>query len=1017
MDCLDETDLLRLVDGSLPAARREQSEHHLRECDTCRRVVAALAELQAGPRWENSTGPVAAHPTPDLLAVGTSLGRYELRERIGIGGMGVVYAAHDAVLDRMVALKLLWREETLADQTAGRLRAEAQALARVRDPHVVTVHEVSTLGDQVFMTMELVEGSTLAGWLRAERRSWRQVLDVFRRAGQGLAAAHAAGLVHRDFKPGNVLLGSNGRVQVTDFGLAQAQPLVGQGHGGGVATETLSRAGTPAYMAPEQLASGQTSPRADQYSFCVSLFEGLHGHRPFAATRTEELLAEMQRGPEWPRSAIPSWLRQALVTGLQFDPARRFESMPALLAALDPLPHSRRRAMVGAAVFGLVSLLGGFALNAVLSRPSPSCQDAARRLDGVWDRARRQEVQDAFGHLTESFAPASFRATVVALDGYADRWAAAYREVCAARGQNLGAADPQLRCLQIRRQQLGELVRVLSHPDVRIAEGAVAAAQSLASPQICTDALALASRNDDAPLAPEAAALGGEVAQVKASGDLGLDDQAIEAAHRVTRRAQELRLPRVEAAARIFAGRSQLRLVQLDAAGQNLEEALVLATAAGDPELIARAWTELVALRGARQDEHGYEHAARMARAAVGSLLSPEADLLVEPEIALGQARTRSRRYREALEALDRAVALGDSRAEVSLRPRLESVLVRSTTYLALDRLADASADSERALGLVEATLGTDHPWRIRALIGAGLLEEDVGRPALALPFYTRAVELAEKAIGPVHPTTAHALVRAGAMLLMQHRLDEARAALVRAEDIERRYYPSTHLTRADLGFLLGSIDWQRDRSAAANEALRALTETERRRNPAGPAWVAFGMSVAENDLELHRVDRATRLLDELRPFTRDRGEMYRAVMLDLDGRAALARRDYREGLETLETAIRIYGGLKAQDGLLYADALKHRSLALQALGRVDEAIAGLEQVGRIQEQQESLEQLAQTRFLLARALWAEPGRRTESLRLAQVALEGTRIAVRRRAVDAWLRARIPAVARAPRMP
>ncbi|HZW89671.1 MAG TPA: serine/threonine-protein kinase, partial [Myxococcaceae bacterium] len=260
MDCLDETELLAMVDGSLPVARRERSEHHLRECDTCRRVVAALAELQGGRGWDTSTGPVAAHSALDLLAVGTSLGRYELRERIGIGGMGVVYAAHDAVLDRMVALKLLWREGEHAEETAGRLRAEAQALARVRDPHVVTVHEVSTLGDQVFMTMELVEGGTLAAWLRAERRRWKEVLDVFRRAGQGLSAAHDAGLVHRDFKPGNVLLGSNGRVLVTDFGLAQAQPATGQGHRGGIQADTLSRAGTPAYMAPEQLASGQTSP-------------------------------------------------------------------------------------------------------------------------------------------------------------------------------------------------------------------------------------------------------------------------------------------------------------------------------------------------------------------------------------------------------------------------------------------------------------------------------------------------------------------------------------------------------------------------------------------------------------------------------------------------------------------------------------------------------------------------------------------------------------------------------------
>src|SRR5262249_20083094 len=173
MACLDETEMLALVDGSLPPTRREQSEHHLRECDTCRRVVAALADLQRSRAWEGPSDPAATHAAPDLPAEGTSLGRYELRERLGMGGRGVVYAAREPVLARMVALKLLWSEGgELAEKTADRLRAEAQALARIRDPHVVTVHEVSTLGDQVFMTMELVDGGTLVGWLRAQRRSW-----------------------------------------------------------------------------------------------------------------------------------------------------------------------------------------------------------------------------------------------------------------------------------------------------------------------------------------------------------------------------------------------------------------------------------------------------------------------------------------------------------------------------------------------------------------------------------------------------------------------------------------------------------------------------------------------------------------------------------------------------------------------------------------------------------------------------------------------------------------------------
>jgi eukaryotic-like serine/threonine-protein kinase len=286
------------------------------------------------PGW-SGTGPV--------LERGDVLGRYFILDRLGSGGMGIVYAAYDPELDRKVAIKLL-RPGRAGAEAGARLLREAQAMARLSHPNVLAVHDVGTFGDQVFVAMELVDGADLRQWLAASPRSEREVLDVFLKAGRGLAAAHAAGLVHLDFKPANVLVGRDGRVRVADFGLAQAEG--GEESGG---------AGTRGYMAPEQLTSQPVDARTDQFSFCVSLYEALYGARPFAPDSFE-----VEDSP--PGSRVPIRLRRLLLRGLAPDPAGRFASMDDLLAALenDPRPVRRRWAMtlaltavVGSALLGL----------------------------------------------------------------------------------------------------------------------------------------------------------------------------------------------------------------------------------------------------------------------------------------------------------------------------------------------------------------------------------------------------------------------------------------------------------------------------------------------------------------------------------------------------------------------------------------------------------------------------------------------------------------------------------------
>ena len=339
--------------------------------------------------------------TPATLAAGARIGRYLVLDRVGSGAMGVVYGAYDPELDRKVALKLLDGDGASQEPIArARLLREAKAMARLTHPNVVVVHDVGVFEGRVFLAMEFLGGGTLKSWLAARPRSSREVTEVFAAAGRGLGAAHAAGLVHRDFKPENVLLDKEGRPRVVDFGLARdassadpidedagraaslrsslsrplpaltlAPPAEGSGETTGNPLGTLTRSGvimgTPAYMAPEQFLGEPTNEQTDQFSFCVALYEALYGERPFTGEPLLRLVNNIIEGrlPPAPENReVPAWIRRVVARGLQGDPAQRWPSMAVLIAALedDPAARRRRRILVGlAVVLVLASLITG----------------------------------------------------------------------------------------------------------------------------------------------------------------------------------------------------------------------------------------------------------------------------------------------------------------------------------------------------------------------------------------------------------------------------------------------------------------------------------------------------------------------------------------------------------------------------------------------------------------------------------------------------------------------------------
>jgi hypothetical protein len=320
-------------------------------------------------KLSTSDEPVA---TPVAVERGDKIGRFVVLETLGVGGMGVVVAAYDPELDRKVALKLLRPDVAPSEGTSAaraRLLREAKAMAKLRHPSVVTVFEVGEFQGQVFLAMEYVPGTTLSQWCalrREDKGGWQGILAAFAEAGRGLRAAHERGLVHRDFKPANVLVGED-RVQVTDFGIAsidgrelvdapRLQRDIGPEDPTAV-SESGVVLGTAPYMAPELHDGSPADEKTDQFAFCVALFECLYGERPFKGDGTLEVSDSISKGrlqsPD-NRGDVPDWVHKAILRGLAHDPDHRWPSMEELvdtLASPETAEVGRRvRVAIGVAI-------------------------------------------------------------------------------------------------------------------------------------------------------------------------------------------------------------------------------------------------------------------------------------------------------------------------------------------------------------------------------------------------------------------------------------------------------------------------------------------------------------------------------------------------------------------------------------------------------------------------------------------------------------------------------------------
>ncbi|MEX1368416.1 MAG: serine/threonine-protein kinase [Nannocystaceae bacterium] len=905
------------------------------------------------------------------------LGRYVIMGTLGRGGMGVVFKAFDPALDRRVALKVLHKE--LDEQHTTRLLREAQALAKLSHPNVVQVYEVGEVEGQTFVAMELVTGQTLREWMRREPRpSWRACVEVFVQLGTGLAAAHARGLVHRDFKPGNAILDEEGRARVLDFGLArqasedfddessivrartdqhEAVPLDVS------LTNTGAVLGTPAYMPPEQMMGREADARSDQFSLCVALYEALYGERPYEGSSMMALMMSMQHGgirPVPKGSDVPARLRVVLQRGLAPEPEQRWPTMEELLAELRTVIAPRRGrwlALGGGIALGLGLLGAGLAYEADMGQ---RCTGAEAQLDGVWDDARREAVKAAILGTELSYAPETWERVEPLLDAYADAWADKHTEVCeatAVRGElSAEALDLRMACLGRRRTALRAAVDVLAEAEAEteVVDNAVELVASLPGVTRCDDLNHLEQQDqrvpppEDPQVASEVEALREELATVEAKTKAGLYAEALARVEPMVQRAEVLDYPPLLAEAEVRWGAVLERSGRYEDAERILEQAHGRALRHGHDEVVLDAVEMLTSVVG-----------VRLARSAEGRMLAQMSIALAEyagdaselssslnnmGSVCFGQGEyEEARRYLER--ALDvREAALGVGRPEVA-----NSMTNLGTVYFVQGRYEEARRYLERALKIQEEALGAGHPDVAANLNALGSVYYEQGEYEPAQRYLERALHVQEEALGAEHPDLAMSLINLGNVDYRQGNYDEAGALYGRALRIQAVSLGSGHPDLASSLNSLGNVYYSRGEYEEAEAHFeRSLRIRE----------VALG---GEHP-------RLATCLNNL------------GNVCDSQGRYEDALGYYGRALEIEEKALGVDHPLVAFSLVGLANVALKMGKPVLAREHAERAVS-IRDEGKVPP-----EELAEARLVLARALWDERSERSRAVLLAEQA-------------------------------
>jgi serine/threonine protein kinase/tetratricopeptide (TPR) repeat protein len=921
---------------------------------------------------------------PDIEGSGTpKIARFTVLRRIGEGGMGVVFAAYDEELDRKLAIKLLRSKHRSDDRSRARLLREAQALARLSHPNVVGVHEVGEWRGEVYLAMEFVPGETLRRWL-VRPRPWLEIVDVLIQAGRGLQAAHEAGLIHRDFKPDNVMVGEDRRVRVLDFGLVRAsedssahderaerpEDVATVLHPLALSlTRVGSLLGTPIYMSPEQHVGAPATASGDQFSFCVTAFEALFGRRPFVG---DSLIALIEAARDGQIQAVPKdsrvarRVREAVLRGLAADPAQRWPSMAALLAELDAGRGRRAGSWPLLAAAGTGAILAGvLAASWPEAEVAPTCASVdASALAGTWDPARRQQIEQAMLATGLPHAASSFAVLANALDVWTGEWVATGRRSCEATHvhavQSSAVLERQQACLRGQVRRVDGLLEVFADVDPTVLERTGELLEHLPDPARCSDP-------DEQPtldpaLAERLIAIEEQVGEVEGLLAVGKREQARERLSRVELEATglvhpptELRIRglgielewargySLEVAHRWRALAGEARLFGLDELETDLRVKLAIAGARNLPTIDLERWLiDDAELALAAHDEHDSRRVLQLQRARVR---------LLEREGRHGEAKAG---YLELLAASER---------------RGSPILIAQ----ALQSLANVEADAGdldaadqgylRARAIMVEHWGPDHPDVAMIDYALALVSIDRGD-------FEKATLLLDRAEA-IHETNPGSLALADdrnarvALAVYTGELDEAGELARAALEVYERELGPEHETTLRMLELRGIVRYfEGDFEGSLADYDRVM-----------PAYVAlFG----ERDVQvgLLHINRGDTLLALGRP------------------REALAENQLAHSI--LSAAV--------PDHALLGSALAGRGEARLGLGEHELAIADLE-AALVRIEPGEVTELAETRFTLARALSAvgrDPERVIELGDQARASFEQLGLTTQLETLDRW---------------
>lgn len=864
-------------------------------------VTAATATLSA---TDEAKSPASEYPP------GSRVGRYQVVKVMGSGGMGVVYEAHDPELERQVALKVVRvsggsRERELRTQT--RMLREAHALAQLSHPNVVTVYDCGRTTDGVFIAMELVDGQTLGEWAKAEPRSVSQILAQYVSAGDGLAAAHAAGIVHRDFKPHNVIVGQDGRARVIDFGLARATSNIdsqaSQSQDGSCESQSdakmsaapvqsfanpegtadpvrltalsvdLTQAGTvmgtPRYMSPEQHAGQRGDAASDQYSFCASLYEALAGVPPYAGRTAATIRRNILRGrlqPPVRGRRIPGWLRKVLIKGLSLSPADRYAGMTQLLR---PLKRDRRQLWIAAGVAALVvaAIAIPFAMQHGRDQ-STMCRANARRVDDLVNGASWGPIERAFKTRIPFAADSVLRTTRTTLDAFIGTWREGYVAACDATwkdgSQSAHLLDLRMACLERKRHKMEALVQTLPQlNDVDTIYTVPERILELSSVRECDDTERL-TQTAPLPVGKDAEAkvraVQKDVDRASALIVAGKFADALPLVAQAIPAAEKLGFAPLLAELYFTKGRAEALSMSHDQALKTLEVAGKHAAASKD---LAQLTNTLVSMMNIYISGSSDFAKADVLRSPLEMLLTGVNAPTLRAEYLLSRA---SLAYEQGKLEVGRKAAL--EAVEILRRDDDKLLLSRALAQTApilldLDDASGAQAMLEEALHIVEAKFGTAHPLMSSIISNLASVSADEMNFEKTANYDKRSLDIAVQTVGELHQRTGIAAMNLGTTYRAVRNFDEAEKLFKRARGIFEKTLAKDHIMIDACNVNFASVAYYRgdfDEAARRYETVLAhLSEV----GNGETRWAADAMHpLGLSYIRLGRLDEAGAMLE-----------------------------------------------------------------------------------------------------------------------------------------------------------